>query len=137
MAKETYKGSCHCGNVKFEATLDLSQGGGKCNCSMCQKIRNFSATIKPEEFKLLTSRDALSDYLFNTKAVHNYFCKNCGVRSFMEGYVEKIGGAFVSVQLDCLDLTDEQFAIVGKAPVRYSNGRDNDWMHEPKQKSHL
>ncbi|RYZ86935.1 MAG: GFA family protein, partial [Proteobacteria bacterium] len=115
----------------------LEKGGGKCNCSMCQKTRNWSTTVKPEAFQLLTSKEALSDYKFNTESVHNYFCKNCGVRSFTEGFVKEIGGAFVSVQLACLDLSDEEFAVLGKAPVRISNGRDDDWMHEPKQKSHL
>ena len=89
---KTYTGSCHCGRVKYRAEIDLAAGAGRCNCSYCSKIRNWSATIKPERFELLTGADDLSDYQFASRAVHHRFCRHCGVRLFSDGFVEAIGG---------------------------------------------
>lgn len=129
MATNTYTGSCHCGNVRFEADIDLEAGGGKCNCSMCSKTRNWGVSVKPEAFRLLSDVSDVTDYQFGTNSVHWPFCRICGVRAYGHGDIPEVGGKFYSVNLACLDHVPAE--TLAAMPVRYCNGRDNDWMNEP------
>ncbi len=135
MSLKTYHGSCHCGAVKYEADLDLSAGTGKCNCSYCRKIRNWSIIIKPIAFRLLSGKESLSFYQFGTKSNAHYFCKNCGIRVYSKGYVEEIGGDYISIAIPSLD--DAETLELIETPVRFSDGLNNNWMNEPSEIRHL
>jgi hypothetical protein len=121
--------------VQYEADIDLAQGAGKCDCSICTKTRNWSALIKPDAFRLISGEDALSDYRFGSKQGAHLFCRHCGVRSFERGHVKEIGGDYVSVKLACLDGLDPR--ELAEVPVRYTNGRDNKWWEPPAETRHL
>ncbi len=134
MAARTHTASCHCGAVRIEAELDLTAGTGRCNCSICKKSRWWGISVKPEKVRSIQGEDNTFSYQSGS-AVDMRHCKTCGLRVYGKGYVEQIGGHFVAINVACLDdVTDEELAA---APIHYSNGRDNDWMHEPGVKSYL
>jgi len=132
---KTYRGSCHCGAVKFEADIDLAHGTNKCNCTICTKTRNWNAIIKPDAFRLLSGEGELGEYRFGSRQGQHLFCRTCGVRTFERGHVKEIGGDYVSIKLASLDDVDLKELV--EAPVRHANGRDNKWWEPPVETRHL
>ncbi len=120
---ETYKGSCHCGAVKFEADLDLAKGGSRCNCSICNKVGQLGVIVKPDAFRLLSGEDAIGIYEWGGKISRRHFCKTCGIHCFSRGFLNELGGDFVSVNLNAVDGIEPS-----KIPVSYWDGRHDNWM---------
>ncbi|HEX3036846.1 MAG TPA: GFA family protein [Thermodesulfobacteriota bacterium] len=133
--KKTYVGSCHCGAVRYEVDIDLSEGTFKCNCSICTKTRNWLAVVKPDAFRLLAGEAETTEYLFNTKSTHHLFCKHCGVRSFGWGDSPELGGKFYAINVNCLDNVDIDELV--SAPITYVDGRNNNWQSPPTETRHL
>ena len=140
--KKTYSGSCHCGQVKFEADIDFAEGTGKCNCSICAKSRYWGIVIKPEAFRLLQGERELTEYHFKSddpqfawKRGSSEFCRHCGIRPFGRGDVPELGGAFVSVNIAALD--DVDVSEFFRGTIRYADGRHDNWQNTPAETRHL
>src|SRR5688572_18555157 len=131
--KQTYTGGCHCGAVRYEADMDLSQGTVKCNCSMCSKGRTWLAAVDAGDFRLLTDAEALGEYQFGAHRIHHLFCKRCGIKSFARGNGPE-GKQFVAVMVSCLDVPDAQLSTL---PVIFVDGRNDNFQAAPAQTSHF
>jgi hypothetical protein len=135
MAKQTHMGSCHCGRIRFEAKFDVSDGSGKCNCSICAKARLWGFRVKPEDFCLLEGEADLTDYQFNRNSCHHLFCKYCGVRAFEWSDMPQASGKYYVVMVACIDDLDIDELMA--APVRFFDGRNDKWREKPKEVRHL
>jgi hypothetical protein len=112
-----HAGGCHCGQVRYEATLDLTSPVIGCNCSMCGRTGTLLSFIPATQFKLLSGQDSLTDYQFNKKKIHHLFCKVCGIKSFARG-LNKDGSEMIAVNTRCLDDAD-----VSKLNVKHYDGK--------------
>jgi hypothetical protein len=129
--QKTYRGSCHCGAVRFEAQIDFAQPTYRCNCTICSRNRFWAAVVKPEAFRVLSGKGELTQYLFNSRRNEHYFCRTCGVRPFGLGNQ----GEVVGVNIGCLeDATPEELAA---APIHYVDGRHDNWQNAPPIVSYL
>lgn len=97
-------GGCHCGAVRYEAEIDLSNAI-QCNCSHCEKRGLLLSFIPAGQFRLVSGEDQLVDYQFNKKIIHHLHCRVCGVESFSRG-TNKNGEPTVAINVRCLDGID-------------------------------
>ena len=139
--KKTYRGSCHCGAIQFQAELDVAAGTTRCNCRFCRKARFWMVFAKASEFELLKGEADLSDYQHTLPGkaepfLHLTFCKHCGIRPFSKGgFLPQFGGEFYAVNIACLDdATDDELA---QAPIHYADGRNDQWESEAKESRYL
>lgn len=77
----TWRGSCHCGRIRFEADGELG-GLSVCNCSICRRTGYLHWTVPPERFRLLAGADAYATYEFGTRVAKHHFCRSCGISPF-------------------------------------------------------
>jgi hypothetical protein len=97
-----YHGGCHCGAVAFEVEGELREVEQR-NCSICTRKAYLHWFVPPESFRLLTGKEALTTYSFNTGVARHYFCARCGVAPF---YVPRSDPDKIDVNVRCLDDVD-------------------------------
>jgi hypothetical protein len=98
----TLEGGCHCGRVRFRVTADLDKVT-ECNCSICTKKGFLHLIVPRDRFELLSGKDDLTTYTFNTQVAQHTFCRVCGVHPF---YVPRSDPDMIDVNVRCLDDVD-------------------------------
>ncbi|MET0012283.1 MAG: GFA family protein [Sedimenticola sp.] len=100
-----YKGSCHCGAVKFSYTGEAIEKGLRCNCSICsRKGAMMSSEVIPlEKLKIDAEENALGLYQFGAKTAKHHFCRQCGIYTFHE--TARFPGHY-RVNLGCIEGID-------------------------------
>ena len=104
MVAKAYSGSCQCGAVRYEATVDLDNTIS-CNCSRCGRLGSILTFTPEESFTLVSGEDDLTEYLFNRHTISHLFCKVCGIQSFARGKAPD-GKAMIAVNARCLEGVD-------------------------------
>ena len=69
-----------------------------------------------DRFRLISGRESLATYSFNTHVAKHYFCSHCGIKSF---YVPRSHPNGISVNARCIDS-----ATIKSLSVRSFDGRD-------------
>jgi hypothetical protein len=133
MAMKTYKGSCHCGAITFEADLDLSRGTLRCNCSLCRKARAWFAFTPPDHLRVTKGGDGGTEYAWTPPKrerpnIHYHFCPTCGVRTFARADNDGRGNPGIAVNVAALD--DADLAEL-EGTIRYVDGLHDHFDRKP------
>ncbi len=118
-ALKMHTGRCHCGAVRFSVEIDASKGT-QCNCTICRRVNQVGASVKPAAFQLLQGKESLTTYANRIGA--RYFCKVCGIHTHGDGDLPELGGKFVSVNFNTFEEFDAADIEVG-----HWDGRHDNW----------
>ncbi len=101
-----YQGRCHCRRVRFSFRSPEITAAKRCNCSLCiRRGAVLSPTYIPAaDFTPHHDPGDLGVYHWNERVLHNYFCKTCGIFTYIgDGEGSKDG---YRVNLGCVDGLD-------------------------------
>ena len=77
----TFQGSCHCGNIRFEVDADLDHVR-VCDCSICRRRGALIHRVAKSQLRLRVPWARLSLYQWGSMTAKDYFCPVCGVLPF-------------------------------------------------------
>ena len=77
----TFKGSCHCGAVRFEVDAEVDHVR-ECDCSICRRRGTLNFRVPKSSLRLLTPWSALTLYQWGSMTARDYFCPTCGILPF-------------------------------------------------------
>ena len=76
-----YRGSCHCGAVRFEIDAEIDHVR-VCDCSICRQRGALNFRVSRENLRMLCGWDALVLYQWGSHTAQDYFCATCGILPF-------------------------------------------------------
>ena len=115
--KQTYHGSCHCGQIEFEVDMDLDHVR-VCDCSLCRKRGALNHRVEDSALRMLTPIDRVTLYQWHTCTAKDYFCPTCGILPFRR---PRTAPDMWTVNVRCLDEVD-----LNAIPIRYVYGSELD-----------
>jgi hypothetical protein len=112
-----YRGSCHCGGVRFE--IDGEQRLGpffRCDCSLCSRKGAVMGAAARSSLVVTSGGELVSTYAWNTHEAQHYFCRVCGIYTHhrMRGETETVG-----VNMACI----EGFDVFALGEVDVGDGK--------------
>lgn len=114
-------GQCHCGAVRFEATLtDGFNTIRRCNCSFCRMRGAIAVSAAMGGIEIMAGREALTSYRFNTMTAEHFFCSRCGIYTHHQ---RRSDPDLYGVNVACLD---------GVSPFDFLEVPVTDGIHHPK-----
>jgi hypothetical protein len=73
-------GACHCGAVHFRVRLTNGfRTARRCTCSYCRMRGAVAVSADLDGIEILSGKDALTAYQFNTMTAKHFFCSKCGI----------------------------------------------------------
>ena len=119
-APVTLTGACHCGAVKFTATLTGGLASARrCTCSICRMRGAVAVTSTPADFTVTQGENNLATYRFNTGTAEHHFCKTCGIYTH---HKRRSNPNQLGVNVACLD---------GVSPFDFTEVPVNDGERHP------
>ena len=75
-----HRSTCHCGAVELEIKLpDGIVDARRCNCSICRRKGAIVGSIPLSGLKIVSGKDKLRLYQFDSREAEHYFCSICGI----------------------------------------------------------
>ena len=122
---KTYRGSCHCGRVRFEVDCELDHVRS-CDCSICRKRGALIHRVDADRLRLLTPIEELTLYQWHTRTAEDYFCPVCGILPFRR---PRNGADIWTVNVRCLEGVD-----LDAIPIRHVRGSELSLVSEEEER---
>lgn len=114
-------GQCHCGSVRFEASLsDGFNTIRRCNCSLCRMRGAVAVSAELGGITVTQGEDMLTSYRFNTGTAQHFFCSRCGIYTHHQ---RRSNPNQYGVNVACLD---------GVSPFDFKEVPVVDGVHHPR-----